>query len=266
MFKFTSLVACALGSMALAVDSYATTVQFQTSHGNFEVILFDEQTPKTVANFLQYVEEEAYEDSVIHRSVQNFVIQGGGFNLTESVTFNPITTHPQVVNEAHYSNIRATISMAKRGGSPNSATSQWFFNLGNNSANLDYANGGYTVFGQVIGDGMSAIDAIAALNIENVDAKTGGTGIGTKVPLQDYENTPQNNPSGDNFVTIYNVIITDATANNADNLDEQPLKIEPRTTAALPAPKKSGGALNAALIVQLLVLMGAARVLRRKRA
>ena len=265
MFKFTSLLACTLSALALTVNSFATTVQFQTSHGDFEVILFDEQTPKTVANFLQYVNEEAHEDSVVHRSVQNFVIQGGGFNLTNDVTFNPIATHPQVVNEAYYSNVRATISMAKRGGLPNSATSQWFFNLSNNSASLDYSNGGYTVFGQVVGDGMSTVDAIAALSIVDIDTKTGGTGIGKEVPLQDYDESSQSKPSSDNFVTIYNVVVTDATVNNATDLELQPSKIEPRAAAVLPAPKKSGGAINTAWFIQLLTLMAAAMVLRRKK-
>lgn len=265
MLKFTSQLACALSALAFTVNSFATTVQFQTSHGDFEVILFDEKTPKTVENFLQYVNEEAYEDSVIHRSVKNFVIQGGGFNLTENVTLNPVTTHPQVTNEAYYSNIRATISMAKRGGQPNSATSQWFFNLGNNSANLDYANGGYTVFGQVIGDGMATIDAIAALSIEDVDAETGGTGIGKEVPLQDYDESSQSKPSSDNFVTIYNVIVTDAAVNNAGELEVQPRKIEPRAAAPLPTPTKSGGAINTAWFIQLLMFMAAATALRSKK-
>ncbi len=263
MLKITPLLVGVAGILALAANSFATTVQFQTSHGNFEVILFDEQTPKTVENFLEYTNELAYKDSIVHRSVKNFVIQGGGFKLTPDTTFSPVNTNAQVVNEAHYSNIRATISMAKRGGLPNSATSQWFFNVSNNSANLDYSNAGYTVFGQVVGDGMSVVDSIAALEIHNVDNETGNLGIGTEVPLQDYDSSIQVKPSSDNFVTIYNVIITDATTNNANELEEQPKIIEPRTTTPQ-ATSKSGGALSHGWLSGLLILLTASFLFRKK--
>lgn len=270
MFKLTSIIGSTTGLLLFALNSYATTVQFQTSHGDFEVILFDEQTPKTVENFLQYVNEEAYEDSIVHRSATNFVIQGGGFNLTDDALFNPINIHSQVENEAYYSNVRATISMAKRSGLPNSATSQWFINLGNNStnnANLDYANGGYTVFGQVIGNGMDVVDAIAALPIHDVDDETGGTGAAESVPLQNFDPEGQEKkPLHDNFVIIYDVIVTDAATNNAEQLEPQPLVIQPRAaTPAAPAPKKSGGSMSFSSIIGLLILVSAPLLFRRRR-
>ena len=102
-----------------------------------------------------------------HRSVPNFVIQGGGFlgTVNGSGGAQPISvsTFPTVQNEPFISNIRGTIAMAKLGSDPNSATSQWFINLADNSANLDVQNGGFTVFGHVTGNGMSVADAIAAL-------------------------------------------------------------------------------------------------------
>ena len=83
-------------------------------------------------------------------------------------------------NEPFISNIRGTIAMAKLGGDPNSATSQWFINLADNSANLDTQNGGFTVFGHVTGNGMSVADAIAMLNRVNVGSPFDA------LPVRDY--------------------------------------------------------------------------------
>ena len=143
--------------------SIATTVSIQTVLGEIRVELFDRTTPLTVANFLSYVNSGAYNNSFFHRSVSGFIIQGGGFKDT----FAAIPSSPPVINEFGASNLRGTLAMAKLGGDPNSATNQWFINLGNNAANLDAQNGGFTVFGQVIGNGMQVVDAIAALSRVN---------------------------------------------------------------------------------------------------
>ena len=99
-----------------------------------------------------------------------FVIQGGGY-VWDSVTASmlAIQQNAPVVNEFSVtrSNVRGTIAMAKLGNDPNSATNQWFFNLVDNSANLDNQNGGFTVFGKVINNGMQVVDAIAALPVVN---------------------------------------------------------------------------------------------------
>jgi peptidyl-prolyl cis-trans isomerase A (cyclophilin A) len=128
--------------------------------------LFDEVAPGTVENFLNYVNDGDYEDSFVHRSVPGFVIQGGGFTF-DAGQAPPIPTDPPIENEFKLSNIRGTIAMAKLGGDPDSATSQWFINLADNSDSLDgddgQGGGFFTVFGQVIGDGMEVADAIAAL-------------------------------------------------------------------------------------------------------
>ena len=142
----------------------ATTVRVITSLGDFSIELFDDVTPITVSNFLNYVNSGRYNGTVIHRSVPNFVIQGGGFSFNSvASTLDPITTDNSITNEPGIPNTRGTVAMAKLGGDPNSATSQWFVNLNDNTANLDAQNGGFTVFGRVIGDGMTVVDAISAL-------------------------------------------------------------------------------------------------------
>jgi len=141
--------------------SKATTVEMTTSQGVIEINLFDQQTPKTVANFLNYVKRDAYNQTVIHRSIPGFIIQGGGFTFSDSL--DPIDTDLAVVNEPVLSNVKGTIAMAKVSGNENSATSQWFFNIADNSTNLDVQNNGFTVFGQISAQSQPVLDKITAL-------------------------------------------------------------------------------------------------------
>ena len=107
--------------------------------------------PLTVANFERYIEEEKYTDVILHRLISGFVLQGGGFQWSNNQTSpSSIESFPAVQNEfsSERSNTRGTIAMAKIGNDPDSATNQWFFNLADNSANLDNQNGGFTVFGK----------------------------------------------------------------------------------------------------------------------
>jgi cyclophilin family peptidyl-prolyl cis-trans isomerase len=157
----------------------ASSVVLQTSLGEVEIELFDQETPQTVANFLNYVNSGAFASSFIHRSMPGFIIQGGGYTFIDGAV-GEVPTNPPVANEPGISNLRGTIAMAKQGGDPNSATSQWFINLADSSENLDGQNGGFTVFGQVTGDGMDVIDAIAALRVWNAGAPF------TNLPLIDY--------------------------------------------------------------------------------
>jgi cyclophilin family peptidyl-prolyl cis-trans isomerase len=148
-----------------------TIVQFNTSLGlSFQVELFDSAAPLTVANFLNYVNDGDFANSIIHRRAANFVLQGGGFTLNNNDEVVQIPTNAPVVNEFNQSNRSGTIAMAKLGGDPDSATNQWFFNLADNGANLDNQNGGFTVFGQVLGNGMDIVDAIAALPSANISS------------------------------------------------------------------------------------------------
>jgi peptidyl-prolyl cis-trans isomerase A (cyclophilin A) len=156
-------LALSLALLLSAQSASATTVRVITSLGDFSIELFDDITPGTVANFLNYVSSGRFNGTEIHRSVPGFVIQGGW--LTYNPTTNnldQITVDDAIQNEFSVSNTRGTVAMAKLGGDPNSATSQWFVNLADNSANLDEQNGGFTAFGRVIGDGMTVVDNIAA--------------------------------------------------------------------------------------------------------
>ncbi|HVS54445.1 MAG TPA: peptidylprolyl isomerase [Opitutaceae bacterium] len=146
--------------------------QFDTVKGKFNVELKSTDTPKTATNFLNYVNRGAYTSSIIHRSDTSLgVIQGGGFALSGS-SLNPIATDAPVPAEIKFSNTRGTIAMARQTGI-DTATSQWFINVKDNPA-LDTAGGGYTVFGRVLGTGMSVVDLIAAVPVYDKSADLGG--------------------------------------------------------------------------------------------
>ena len=148
----------------------SSMVRLQTSMGLIDIQLYDTATPVTVLNFLGYVNRGAYANAMFHRSVPGFVIQSGGYTYASgNGTPVKVPAAPSIVNEFSptRSNLRGTVAMAKLGGNPNSATSEWFVNLANNAANLDNQNGGFTVFGRVTESGMAVFDAIAALPIIN---------------------------------------------------------------------------------------------------
>ncbi len=142
-------------------DVTGQIVQFDTVMGRYNFEVFPTDTPLTAANFLGYVNRGAYNNTIIHRSVPGFVVQGGGY--TSSVNASHIPVEAQVRNEFKKNNVRGTVAMAKTAVSPDTATSEWFVNLADNRANLDNQNGGFTVFARVLGNGMNVIDAVAAL-------------------------------------------------------------------------------------------------------
>ncbi|TGO03361.1 hypothetical protein PN36_07550 [Candidatus Thiomargarita nelsonii] len=154
----------------------APIVNMQTNLGTIVIELNAKKAPKTVDNFLRYINEGFFDGTIFHRVIKNFMIQGGGF--TKDYKRKP--THEPVENEANngLSNARGTIAMA-RTGDPHSATAQFFINVKNNTS-LDYRGAtrrgwGYAVFGQVI-DGMDVVDKIR-------ETKTGRGGpFGRDVP------------------------------------------------------------------------------------
>jgi peptidyl-prolyl cis-trans isomerase A (cyclophilin A) len=193
----------------------STVVEIRTSLGIIEVNLFDNTTPQTVANFLSYIDSGAYASHVVHRSVPGFVIQGGGFlytgpiNAQAAFNLDPVVASSPVVNEPVLSNVRGTIAMAKVGGQPDSATSQWFINLSDSNVSLDTNNGGFTVFGQVLGDGMQVVDVIAALS-----RVTGGGAFG-EFPVRNTNVTEFND---DDVVLIEDIVVTDRAVDTNSNL------------------------------------------------
>lgn len=255
--KYSLSVACLSTGLLLTQAASATTVQFQTVLGDFEVNLFDKTTPKTVANFLAYVNANAYQNTIIHRSASKFVVQGGGYKYTGELPLVAIPQNAAVENEPVYSNLRGTIAMAKLSSGVNSATNQWFFNLSNNASNLDKQNGGFTAFGQVMGNGMDVVDAIAALNRFNVDIFQG-------FPLRNYSSSDHtaNKPvTGDHLMLIENIVVLNADTDTAASLN-------PTKNTLINEKEKDDGGSGSMGLISLLMLsllaLGRKRLLNRK--
>ncbi len=169
-------------------------VKLETSAGDITIKLFPDKAPVTVANFLSYVDAGQYDNTVFHRVIMNFMVQGGGFELErqeisagrlENVLVEKPTGDP-IVNESDNKlhNIRGTIAMA-RTNDPDSASAQFFINQRSN-LRLDWSPGkpGYTVFGEVV-DGMNAVDFIATAETGRGKAVTsGGKTVFGDVPLE----------------------------------------------------------------------------------
>lgn len=175
------------------------TVRFVTLYGNIDVVLTPSVAPLTVANFLNYVNTGAYVNTIIHRSVSGFVIQGGGYQYVAGA---PVATaaNPAVQNEFNVSNTRGTIAMALPSNSPNGATNQWFFNLANNGSQLDGQS--FTVFGHIANStGLSVMDRIAALPVADLSTAYGA----------DFSTVPT---GGNSFVVVSAIVpVPSLTAN-----------------------------------------------------
>lgn len=155
-----TVVVGAASAQAQSDEQPLPTVRFVTSEGAFTLQLRPDVAPETVDNFLKYVEDGHYSETVFHRVIPGFMIQGGGFteNLTQKSTRDPI------VNEASPTlpNLRGTIAMA-RTNAPDSATSQFFINVADNDfLNAGVRGPGYAVFGKVT-EGMGVVDRIAGV-------------------------------------------------------------------------------------------------------
>ena len=154
------------------------TVEMTTSAGTLRIELDDVKAPASVANFLAYVAKGHYDNTVFHRVIKGFMVQGGGFEpgMTQKPTDAPVS------NEANngVKNLHYTLAMA-RTSAPHSATAQFFINTADNGF-LDFKSEspqgwGYTVFGRVV-DGTEVVDAIES-------TRTGRKGMHDDVPLDD---------------------------------------------------------------------------------
>jgi len=246
--------------LLLSAEAGATIVRFDTPLGRFDVNLYDRRTPATVANFLAYVNSGAYANVVLHRSVSGFVVQGGGYTFPGALPLTNIVERAAVVNEPLYSNLRGTIAMAKISGNPNSATSQWFINMGNNSANLDVQNGGFTAFGEVTAGGMAVLDAINALPLFSFSSSI------NSLPLRNYTTADANAGvaiTGQNLVYATSVTVLDSNADSAATLTPvaNTLLGQSGGTTTPPASDSGGGGATGAVS---LLLLGALALWRQR--
>jgi len=172
----------ASGAVVLAGPTIA---RFQSVLGNFDVLLDPIAAPVSVTNFAAYANRGDYDSTIIHRSTTYNassiqVVQGGGFVLQGNTIFN-IPSQDPIALETNRLNVRGTIAMA-RTSLPDSATSQWFFNLvDNNFLNPGSLSGGYAVFGSVTGKGMDVVDRIGSAAVYNLSMQLGATF--SEVPL-----------------------------------------------------------------------------------
>jgi len=164
---FALLLCCTMPSSHSTTQDNKTMVKLHTNKGDITLQLDAEKAPKTVRNFLEYVNSGFYNGTIFHRVIGNFMIQGGGF--TKNFAEKP--TRASIKNEAAngLKNLRGTLAMA-RTSVVDSATSQFFINVADN-AFLDYKGKrpedyGYAVFGQVVA-GMDVVDALKAVKTGN---------------------------------------------------------------------------------------------------
>ncbi|MFP8879823.1 MAG: peptidylprolyl isomerase, partial [Myxococcota bacterium] len=160
-----------------------STLRMITTLGDIELELFDSLRPVSVNNFLNYVDDGDYTNSIVHRSVPGFVIQGGGFTFADG-SLDDVPTDPPFQDTPGPSNLRGTIAMAENSAG---ATSQWFINLADNP----FLDPDFTVFGEVT-SGMDVVDAIAL--VPRFDAGSPFSDL----PLRNY--TPRNSIEESNFI------------------------------------------------------------------
>lgn len=165
-FLAVALVSSASAAITLvannALAEVAPRVKFVTTAGDFTVEVYPDKAPKTVENFLQYVNAKHYDGTIFHRVIPNFMVQGGGFDIhyTQKITRPPVPHEGrEALAKGGPKNVTGTLAMA-RTSDPQSATAQFFINVKDNAFLDPTAQSfGYTVFGKVL-SGMEVIEKI----------------------------------------------------------------------------------------------------------
>jgi cyclophilin family peptidyl-prolyl cis-trans isomerase len=152
-------------SITLAAETIAPKVKFATSQGDFVVEVYPDKAPKTVENFLQYVRDKHYDGTIFHRVINNFMVQGGGYDAAyaEKKTRAPVVHEGrEALARGGPKNLVGTLAMA-RTNEPNSATAQFFINVKDNDfLNPSTLAPGYTVFGKVV-SGLDVVNKIKSV-------------------------------------------------------------------------------------------------------
>jgi len=214
-------------------------VQFRTVFGDLDVELYEDK-PVTVQNFLRYVRNGYYQNMFLHRCIPGFIVQGGGYWVLNPLSTNLFSTNGNVYLVQSFGNITnefnvgrrltnsfGTIAMAKTNGNPDSASSEWFFNLADNGPNLDFQNGGFTVFGRTV-RGTNVLNLFNTLNKATgygIEAMTNwmGTSNGfarlfTDLPVNDAVLEP---PRYNQLVYVYDISLLNVQVQTLSNSTHQ---------------------------------------------
>ncbi len=236
-----------------------TTLQFTTNYSNsrvgnsFFIEVYNNQnetnnsTPITTNNFIQYVSDGSYDQTLIHRLVSDFVIQSGGFTWP-SVSSDQIGGSPtrvqskgEIINEPGNSNLMGTIAMAKVPGDPDSATSEWFINLADN-IHLDSDNGGFSVFGHLLGDSLNNPLLLNNQSTFNVTYNENGLNL-AQLPINNLQGNIINSA---NYFGI----------NTITTITERPNEIKNKFNVIVSAHDSDGNQTNQYVIVNVQDIQG----------
>lgn len=219
--------------------SAGTYVQFRTIWGNIDVELYDQDKPNTVRNFLHYVQSGRYQNLFFHRCPTNpithltdFVVQGGGYVVIPGPNIAQVPSFGAISNEfgvgRRLSNVYGTLAMAKAAGDTNSATSQWFFNLNNNTfLDTPSADGYFTVFGHVV-RGTNVLNQYLGRSINNGLQNLGGP-FDTLPVIYSGTNSPNFNQLEYVDITLLNVQVTNVAGGRQiswNSVTNRPNRIE----------------------------------------
>lgn len=229
-----------------SITSGDTVVDIQTNlpapDNNIVLMLTDAATPITVANFLQYISSGEYANTIIHRSIPGFIIQGGG-DYTDNSTVNNFGPIQGESATATLKNTTGTIAMALTGTpsapAPNSGSAEWFINLADNPQLDDTSDGGpFTAFGSVI-YGMDTVNAIAALPVYD---GTSISGEWANLPLQNYDSST--GLTNDNFVIITPSVVTNFLSYSAISSNPNIVSAAVSGSNLTLTPGSNGGSAN----------------------